>query len=85
MDVPDTNVDLLIIGAGPAGLMAALCAASYGIKARIIDKRVKKLEVGFGDGFMIRTMEILDTFGLAGKVSEEGHPFTAHHSWVWFL
>ena len=80
-----SNVDILIIGARPAGLMAALCAASYGLEARIIDKRPKKLEVGFGDGMFTRTMEILDSFGLANKVFDAGVPLTGMHIWVFIL
>ncbi|THH08357.1 hypothetical protein EW146_g9018, partial [Bondarzewia mesenterica] len=32
------NVPVLIVGAGPAGLVAALSLAQHGIKVRIIDK-----------------------------------------------
>lgn len=38
---PD-KVDLLIVGAGPAGLMMAMWMAKCGIKTRIVDKRGTK-------------------------------------------
>jgi phenol 2-monooxygenase len=35
-------VDVLIVGAGPAGLMMAMWMAKCGIKTRIVDKRGTK-------------------------------------------
>lgn len=37
------HVDVLIVGAGPAGLMMATWLAKCGIKTRIIDKRGTKV------------------------------------------
>ena len=37
--VKESDVDVLIIGAGPAGLMCANGLARAGVKARIIDQR----------------------------------------------
>ncbi|OQD74232.1 hypothetical protein PENANT_c184G09222 [Penicillium antarcticum] len=42
-EVLRSKIDVLIIGAGPAGLMAAWWMARCGIKARIIDKRGTKV------------------------------------------
>lgn len=42
-DKPESNVDVLIIGAGPAGLMMAEWMAKCGINARIVDKRGTKV------------------------------------------
>lgn len=39
----DSEVDVLIIGAGPAGLMMANWMARCGIKTRIVDKRGTKV------------------------------------------
>ena len=39
----ESNVDVLIIGAGPAGLMAACWMAHCGVEARIVDKRNTKI------------------------------------------
>jgi UDP-N-acetylmuramoylalanine-D-glutamate ligase len=39
---PDSEVDVLIIGAGPAGLMMANWMSRFGVKTRIVDKRGTK-------------------------------------------
>lgn len=39
----DSEVDVLIIGAGPAGLMMANWMSRCGVKTRIVDKRGTKV------------------------------------------
>jgi phenol 2-monooxygenase len=39
----ESHVDVLIVGAGPAGLMMAEWMAKCGIKTRIVDKRGTKV------------------------------------------
>lgn len=48
MDItpPQSNVDVLIIGAGPSGLMCANALGKAGVNARIIDKRLVKIAAG---------------------------------------
>lgn len=82
MDQKQSFTDVLIVGAGAAGTMAAACAAAYGLNACIIDKCPQKLAAGHGDGLHARMMEILDTFGLADAVLQHGNEFTMTHSWV---
>lgn len=38
------HVDVIIIGAGPAGLMMANWMSRYGIRTRIVDKRGTKVK-----------------------------------------
>ncbi|KAK8050271.1 phenol hydroxylase [Apiospora phragmitis] len=45
-----SEVDVLIVGAGPAGLMMALWMSRLGIKTRIVDKRTDKVFSGQADG-----------------------------------
>ncbi|KAI0123613.1 FAD binding domain-containing protein [Xylariales sp. AK1849] len=69
----DSEVDVLIIGAGPAGLMLALWMSRLGIKTRIVDKRTDKVFSGQADGFQVRTLEILDSFGVGERVWKESN------------
>ncbi|KAM5354669.1 hypothetical protein ACJ41O_001316 [Fusarium nematophilum] len=61
------HVDILIVGAGPAGLMMATWMAKCGIKTRIVDKRGTKIFNGQADGLQCRTLEIFDSFGFAHR------------------
>ncbi|CAI7611513.1 unnamed protein product [Penicillium palitans] len=65
-------VDLLIVGAGPAGLTAACWAAQYKISTRIIDKKANRTENGHADGIQSRTLEILESFGIVDPVLKQG-------------
>ncbi|KAH9221407.1 FAD binding domain-containing protein [Leptodontidium sp. 2 PMI_412] len=68
-----SEVDVLIVGAGPAGLMAATWMARCGIKTRIVDKRGTKIYSGQADGLQCRTLEIFDSFGFADRVWKESN------------
>lgn len=57
-----SHVDVLIVGAGPAGLMMANWMARCGIVTRIVDKRGTKIFNGQADGLQCRTLEIFDSF-----------------------
>ncbi|KAK3391193.1 phenol hydroxylase [Podospora didyma] len=72
-ETAESNVDVLIIGAGPAGLMAAAWMAHCGVKARIIDKRNTKIMCGQADGLQCRSLEIFDSLGFADRAWKEAH------------
>ncbi|KIP05547.1 hypothetical protein PHLGIDRAFT_91984 [Phlebiopsis gigantea 11061_1 CR5-6] len=76
MTVPlpkESEVDILIIGAGPAGLMAANALAKAGVNVRIIDQRPAKVAAGQADGIQPRTIEVLQSYGLAERLLREGN------------
>lgn len=54
-----SNVDVIVIGAGPAGLMAAMALTRAGVSVRVVDKRAQRVMVGHADGGQARTMEVL--------------------------
>ncbi|ETW78714.1 hypothetical protein HETIRDRAFT_459911 [Heterobasidion irregulare TC 32-1] len=63
--IPESKVDVLILGAGPAGVMCANGLAKAGVNVRIIDKRPSTLAAGQADGIQPRTIEVLQSYGLA--------------------
>jgi len=71
--IQNSECDLLIVGAGLAGLMAATWAARCGIHARVIDKRGTKIFNGQADGLQCRSLEIFDSFGFADRVWKESN------------
>lgn len=78
-----SHVDLLIIGAGPAGLMAAAWASRYGVSCRIIDRKPERVQTGHADGLQPRTLEIFDSLGIADRPFKEGFQVVEICSWVW--
>ena len=46
----DVAVDVLIVGAGPAGFMAAVTLARYGVNFRLIDQRSERIQTGHAGG-----------------------------------
>ncbi|KAK4049481.1 hypothetical protein OIO90_005432 [Microbotryomycetes sp. JL221] len=65
-------VDVLIVGAGPAGLMLGTWLSKLKIKTRIIDKRSTKVFTGQADGVQCRTVEVFQSFGFAERLVKEG-------------
>ncbi|EJF56271.1 thioredoxin-like protein [Dichomitus squalens LYAD-421 SS1] len=72
---PGNKVDVLIIGAGPAGLMAANALVHAGVTVRIVDKKTVPVTVGHADGIHPRTIEILQSYGLGERLQREGTRF----------
>uniref|UniRef100_A0A8H7NQR9 FAD-binding domain-containing protein n=1 Tax=Bionectria ochroleuca TaxID=29856 RepID=A0A8H7NQR9_BIOOC len=70
MTVPESTTDVVVIGAGPSGLMAALWLARCGVKARIIDTRATKVFRGHADGMQTGTLDIFDSFGIGEDLYE---------------
>ncbi|KAM3459852.1 hypothetical protein NHJ6243_006484 [Beauveria neobassiana] len=71
--VKESCVDVLIIGAGPAGLMMAAWMAKCGISTRIVDKRSTKVFNGQADGLQCRTLEIMDSLGFGHRAWRESN------------
>ncbi|KAH7890912.1 FAD binding domain-containing protein [Phlebopus sp. FC_14] len=69
----ESRVDVLIIGAGPAGLMCGNALATAGVDVRIIDQRPVKVSAGQADGIQPRTIEVLQSYGLAERLIREGN------------
>ena len=68
------EVDVLIVGCGPAGLVLAAQMANFpDIRTVVVDRRDGPLEVGQADGVAVRTVEMFEAFGLAGRLVEEAY------------
>src|ERR671917_856419 len=68
------DADVLIIGCGPAGLVLAAQLANFpDIRTVVIDRKDGPLEVGQADGVACRTVELLEAFGLADRLLNEGY------------
>jgi phenol 2-monooxygenase len=71
--LPD-ETDVLIVGCGPAGLVLAAQMASFpDLRTVVVDRRDGPLAVGQADGVACRTVEMLQTFGLARRLVDEAY------------
>jgi 2-polyprenyl-6-methoxyphenol hydroxylase-like FAD-dependent oxidoreductase len=77
-----TDSDVLIVGAGPTGLVLALWLAKFGLKPRIIDKTAEPGTTSRALAVHARTLELYRQLDLADAVIERGHKVPAVNLWV---
>jgi 2-polyprenyl-6-methoxyphenol hydroxylase-like FAD-dependent oxidoreductase len=56
--------DIVIIGAGPVGLLLSTCLARWGYKIKHIDNRGEPTKTGRADGIQPRSLDLLRNMGL---------------------
>ena len=75
MNAPTDNhgyTDVLIVGAGPSGLMMASQLAKQGIDFRIIEKNNWQTSYSGAMFIQARTLEIFQSLGIAEKAMKNG-------------
>jgi len=68
------EVDVLIVGAGPTGLAAALFLAERNIRCRLVDKSGAPSTASRAQLLNPRTLELLDKVGIADVLMKEARP-----------
>jgi 2-polyprenyl-6-methoxyphenol hydroxylase-like FAD-dependent oxidoreductase len=76
------DTDVLIVGAGPTGLVLALWLTRMGVRVRIIDRNAAPLTTSRAVAVQARTLELYAQAGLADAVVEAGRRATAVSMWV---
>ena len=74
--------DVLIIGAGPTGLVLALWLSKLGIAVRIIDKTSEPGTTSRALAVQARTLELYSQLDLSDAVVQNGHKVAAANFWV---
>jgi len=76
------STDVLIIGAGPTGLVLALWLTRLGVKVRIIDKIAESGTTSRALAVQARTLELYRQLDLTDAVIAKGHRVPAVNLWV---
>ena len=69
------QTDVLVIGAGPTGLVLALWLTKLGVKVRIIDKTAEPGTTSRALAVQARTLELYRQLDLTDAVVATGHGF----------
>ncbi|MFQ6147766.1 FAD-dependent oxidoreductase [Streptomyces seoulensis] len=68
----DHDVDVLVAGAGPVGLTAALQLARWGVSVRLVDAAPRAATTSRALGTHARSLEIYDQLGILGDIAPHG-------------
>src|SRR5580704_19228167 len=79
---PGRDTDVLIIGAGPTGLVLALWLSHYGVRVRIVDRTAEPGTTSRALAVQARTLEVYSQIGLAHTVVARGRKTIAANLWV---
>jgi 2-polyprenyl-6-methoxyphenol hydroxylase-like FAD-dependent oxidoreductase len=83
MNAPSNHdIDILIVGAGPTGLVLALWLTQMGMRVRIIDKTEESGTTSRALAVQARTLELYSQVGLAATVVQQGRKIGAVNLWV---
>src|SRR5579864_8551154 len=79
---PPRDPEVLIVGAGPTGLVLALWLARLGVSIRIVDKTAEPGTTSRALAVQARTLEFYRQMGFAETVVERGRHMQAVNLWV---
>src|SRR5436190_17305972 len=74
-----TQPDVLVVGAGPAGSVAALVLARAGVRVRLVDRAKFPRDKLCGDTLNPGTLSILDRLGIAERVRQRARAISGMH------
>src|SRR5256712_4903378 len=76
------RTDVLIVGAGPTGLVLALWLTRFGVRVRIVDKTAEPGTTSRALAVQARTLELYRQIGLADAVVARGRKMAAVNLWA---
>ncbi|KAK7446316.1 hypothetical protein VKT23_014522 [Stygiomarasmius scandens] len=83
LGVPDHEHGVVIIGAGPAGMMLAVSRKRIGIKPLVIDSHLaSEHEFGRGDGLMCRTLEVMQNLEVYDEIAKNSTKLATAAHWT---
>ncbi|MFC4308492.1 FAD-dependent oxidoreductase [Steroidobacter flavus] len=75
------STDVLICGAGAAGLTLAIDLARRGVRLRVIDKMAEPFHGSRGKGIQPRTQEIFEDVGILDRIVARGGEYPPHREY----
>jgi 2-polyprenyl-6-methoxyphenol hydroxylase-like FAD-dependent oxidoreductase len=82
MTASSSEPDVLVVGAGPTGLVLALWLTKRGARVRIVDKTAEPGTTSRALAVQARTLELYRQVGLADVVVDAGRKAVAVNLWV---
>lgn len=79
---PIRDTDVLIVGAGPTGLVLGLWLTLLGVRVRIVDKTAEPGTTSRALAVQARTLELYRQIGLADAIVAGGRPMAAVNLWA---
>jgi len=76
------ETEVLIVGAGPTGLVLALWLTKRGVKVRIVDKSAEAGTTSRALAVQARTLELYQQLSLTDEVVAKGHRVPAVNLWI---
>jgi 2-polyprenyl-6-methoxyphenol hydroxylase-like FAD-dependent oxidoreductase len=77
-----SHCQVLIVGAGPTGLVLAAQLLTRGVRVRVVDKREGPAPHSRAIAIQARTLELLDTMGLTEAFIAHGHRVRRFHMYA---
>lgn len=68
----EAQSEVLIVGAGPVGLLTGLCLAEAGVQAQVIDREERTAARSYACALHPRTLQLLGRLGLADALVAQG-------------
>src|SRR5688572_26945821 len=68
--------EVLVVGAGPVGLVAALFLQQHGVRVQIVDLHHRPKRISYALSIHPRTLRILDEAGLSERLIAVGRKLT---------
>jgi 2-polyprenyl-6-methoxyphenol hydroxylase-like FAD-dependent oxidoreductase len=76
------TVDVLVVGAGPTGLMMASELLRHGLRVRLVDAEDRRCEQSRAIAVHARTLEILDDVGVGQSIVDAGKKLVGATLWA---
>ena len=72
--VSDVDVDVLVVGGGPVGLLSAIELTRRGVRVRVVERESTHTPFSKASVIHVRNQELLSSTGVIEKIRAVGHP-----------